>query len=461
MSLNRFSLMNSPSLVTGIPYLTNPPPYSLQPFQMPVTVKVSRRVRRRQRPARNRTRTRRPRSSTRSRPHSLIPAVVPTSCHKLAGHVARYIDSLFSDHLCDALELPVSGFSHRYTPFSMSSRGTLTAGSTITNAFLGFNPYHSVFGDIRFAKSNSSAAEIVVYVPSVFINTGTNTNGACPSGGAQEGVSLNGRWASSAAEPYEADVRIHGVRVRINYFGTELNKGGLISAIHNPMNKSILYQDEANNTADTNGSLSSLTAPSSIQYATDMAQTAHLGDSFEFVWRPENLDFKNVQNFYGTTGAHATAASGNAVMDARRILPDNEEATASCPAGWVGGVLIQPATATANTAIPYQFDIEVIGDFRVSKMDSASAGNIAYPVVAGTKTPIEDPVLTAHARNALAHLHAARSARVTHPKTKNLAIPGYIRKDFTSVKNTVENSAASAFVEALGKRVVGAFGAAA
>ncbi len=385
---------------------------------------------------------------------AILPAI-PLSYHRLAGNVARYIESLFRDRLCDALELPTMGFTHRYMPMSYSTRFSLTAGTTIANAAVGMNPYHAVFGTVDYDKPNSAAGEINVFVPTLFTNTSANTNGSIPNGAEQAGVVLNGQFSSTSAEPYEADVRVHGVRFRINYYGTELNKGGLIYAIHNSANKSLLCQFETDNSAATNGSLSSWTNVLSLSNATDLCQTANLSDSFEFVWRPQHLNFERVQSHYAAIGAHATVASGNTELAAHDILPTVTDITRPCPRGWVTGFVIVPATATAATAIPYSVDVEMICDVRLSRMDSATAANVGYSVLTGVKTPVEDPVLTAHCHNALAHLHASRQARAIPSRQRNLSVspPSGL---MSQVKRMGE-SALEGAAENLGSRLAAAF----
>lgn len=398
-------------------------------------------------------------TSSRRMGGAVIPRTPPLSHHRLARDVARYIDSLFRDVLCDELELPAPGFTHRYTPYSLSGRLSLTAGTTIANTMVAVNPYHMLWPNVDYDKPNSAAAEINVIVPTVFTNASTNTNGAIPNGAEQTAVTLNGMMSASSTEPWEADVRVHGIRFRVNYFGTELNKGGLIYAIHNSGHKSLLCQFETNNTAATNGSLSSWTAVNALSQATDLCQTANMGDSFEFVWRPQDLHFHTVKSHYPAVGAHATAASGNTEISAQNVLPTTTDATRPCPNGWVTGFLIAPATATAATAVPYSVDIEWIGDVRMAKMDSATAANVGYNQITGTKTPHEDPVLIAHAHNALSYVHAARQARAIPSRQQNLAVKAgsFVTKEFKSLSASALTGAA----ESLGSRMFGGIAAAA
>ncbi len=390
---------------------------------------------------------------------AVIPRAPPLSYHRLASNVARYIDSLFRDVLCDELELPAMGFTHRYAPYSLSGRFSLTAGTTIANTAVGMNPYHALWPNVDYDKPNSAAAEINVFVPTLFTNASTNTNGAIPDGAAQSGVVLNGQFSASATEPWEADVRVHGVRFRVNYFGTELNKGGLIYAIHNSSHKSLLNQFESDNTAATNGSLSSWTSVNALSQATDMTQTANMGDSFEFVWRPQDLNFHTVKSHYPAVGAHATVAAGNTEISAHDVLPSTTDITRSCPLGWVTGFLIAPATATAATAVPYSVDVEWIGDVRMAKMDSATASNVGYNQITGVKTPHEDPILTAHLHNALAHVHAARQARAIPSRQQNLAIKAtsFLGKEMKSLGSSALAGAAESF----GSKMLGSLAAAA
>lgn len=371
-------------------------------------------------------------NSRRRRPRrqATLSLSVPTSYSPLAAHCFRYIESLFSDRLLSGVCLPAFGYTRRSTPFEISTRTPLIAGTTNLNAAVAVNPYHSIFESVSWEKPNTAAAEIVNWCYTAFHNAGTYTNGAIPNGADQVGVGLSGQIVPTTAEPMEGSVRIHGIKFRLEYFGTELNKGGLIYAIHNPEQKALLHQYEANNTTNTNGTLSSMSNVDAATYDTETVAVKHIGDSFEFVWRPQSLDFKNVQSFYPAIGAHATAVAGNPLLESRGILGAAEDQTMVAPLGWTTGFILRPATATADTALPYMCDITIIGDYRVNKMDSAAAPqNVSFPTILGTERHLEDPALQAHLHNALSHVHTQRAMNANSSRSKNLSVsrPGFMQ----------------------------------
>ncbi len=340
----------------------------------------------------------------------------------LASHVAQYIRSLREDTLPPSIRLPSFGYSSGYTRRRTFFRSQLTAGAAVEASCL-VNPYIAAFTDHQYREVYTAGTPAVLgsnYVPGVLINSSTTPSGSLPTDSSFTALSpTGGVLPTTGAVGYNAYVRVRGVHIRVLYTGTELNMGGEIIAFHN----SGEFPLAINKAAAADGSASwtqPFTTNAEIQASAELASVHRLGRSFEFVWRPRSVDFKNVQSFVGTAENNGTVAQSNTYVAPSGYLP-NTIVPGAAPKGWLTGFKILPASGTAATSLNYM--VEVMVDADVSVYSSRSSGEaLGGTYLPSTEIPQSHPLLESAITNALSSLHATRSAKSIPHNQSNLAI---------------------------------------
>lgn len=333
----------------------------------------------------------------------------------LPPDVLRYIRSLFDDVLLMDINLPSFNYLGGHSQFSYRAMFQLTAGTSLTSGVI-FNPYMLWTNQMAVDRVTNNAT-VVTYAPTCLTTAAATANGQVFSAN-QTAVACSGYYPTDASTAYAGYVRCLGVRCRVTYTGTELNKGGEIIVLHNPQHMGLAAYNEG---ATSSGAscVSMVPEPSVNLTRFDDAVSVHrIGDAFSFVWRPNTLEFKDVRSCLPI--AEATLASinqANQEVVTDGYLMTTDAAYAQSERGWVGGFVLLPAAGTTATALPYWCELEVVYDINLHTTEGGN-GTACFRSV---RSAHSDPVTQAHIQNALAHVHHRRSIHSVPIEAKSLA----------------------------------------
>jgi hypothetical protein len=316
--------------------------------------------------------------------------------------VDRYIRSLYTHELIEGLQLPAShtrAYSHvacncTYVPIT----GTTNATTTIFNMYA--MPIAQTFVNYEY---NNGGVAFTGSVPSIMSSDTASVSGWPESTAANtfELIQMNSTVGVNASNYM---IRPHGVEVDIEYTGTELNMGGLLTVFHGGAQCSLLTQGSA----AAGGFDWSLNTGELLTDPTKYTRV-RIGSRARFVLRPVDPQFKLFRSVYrneieaGVLGLRVD----NSQIACEGVLPYYDGGNGHnqlTPYGWTTGFRIEPAAGAAGGAAQYVVTLRWVGDisqYGISANIQPSAGGM--PVT----TPITHPLAEAKLANHLANHHAA------------------------------------------------------
>jgi len=332
----------------------------------------------------------------------------------------------------------------------------LQAGLTTNSTFL-CNPYLAFAQYMKYQTQTSTVpTPNMSFIPSFMIN-GTASVAGVPYGDGSSAntvtpLQLSGPLVIGAgAQYYSGLVRVHGVEIDIEYTGTELNKGGILSVIHGANNWSCCTQyNTLGNTQASFGSLQSTVLPGNDDFST----AGRIGGRVRFVLRPTDPSFFEIRETY-FSGMSENSALGNSeemccpAADSAGVLPiDGIGAGPSAstpsfraPHGWTLGFSIIPAVATAGATLNYVLRVRVVTDELVVQQTANPSSFSGTPSHVARANPLEE----AHIRNALSAHHLA-AAQGMYKEVLAKSEHGLV----TSVESAAKGAAMEMGAKALG-----------
>ncbi len=336
--------------------------------------------------------------------------------------ISRYIASVRDDYLEPGLHLPSNNYTGPYSTRTYKQRVQLQLANT-ANLHASFicNPYMLWMDNFIYEK-DVAGADTLVTIPTAYVNTTASTSPGLPTATAPAGgsgitaVTMQGAIVNGTATKYSGWVRCHGVKMKIYYAGTFNNRGGTLACVTNPQQVALAMQYEAGTAANQPATV--FANAGEIEDSPDVSQLVTIGDQFEFVWRPRNLDFVHIDGFKSLDLAPVAASnSGNPAVD--EYLPAESNGAPVAEKGWVCGFNLSPAAGTLATTSNYWLEVEACYDLHIMKSSDAVAGITAIPA---DTVGHQDPIATARAHNALAALHYSRQHSAHVPQRTNLGI---------------------------------------
>lgn len=350
--------------------------------------------------------------------------------------VRKYVHSLRTDSLASGLRLPSPGFLGSFAPVRMVQRYTPVVGTSTANGFSAIlNPWLAAFSSFQFQYENAGVISTSSDLGALMTNSATTAT-VFPNGTAFTNLVLNGSTGTSSTQPARANIRVLGAKFAITYTGANQTKGGTVYAVHNPDQVSMVTRNNGSSAAFSSG-------PTLAQLASlNQGVSVHrMGDSFEYVWRPTDLEFKSVNSFVPLTQtAIATLSADPEALG--KYIPDSTNQGTAVDAGWCTGFVVVPASATAGAAAPYIVTVEVEAELTFNYTDGTSNYISVFPT---TQQSYSHPTAHAVAANALAHTHQIRRTHTAHTSAINLA-----EESYNYVKSGVSDAVKEAGVEALG-----------
>jgi hypothetical protein len=371
--------------------------------------------------------------SARLQPYAFVPS-----------NIKRYIHSLLEDKLLGDVDLPGSNYFGGHMRQSYRTFFQLACGTqNVTGVVL--NPYFMWTDQIIIERLVSNAT-VNTFAKTCYTPSTATSNGQIFDVSNYASASCAGCWATTSGTSYSGHVRPHGIRFRITYTGTELAKGGELVAWHNPQHVGLVNYNEAI-TAAASCVQPAAEGAFSTTRLDDAVSIHRMGDSFEFVWRPNSLDFKSVHsNFTLEDASVAGMSQANSAVVTEGILGSPDNLYATCDKGYVTGFALAPGTSVTGALAPYYVEIECVYDL---SLHYAEGGN---GLLANRATDItySHPVHAAMVQNALAYVHKQRSTHQIPINATSLSL--------TSVEKTAgafARKAATGAVEALGEKLMG------
>lgn len=363
-----------------------------------------------------------------------------------------YCQSVTHDVLVPTIGLPSRNHAGPVMAYSVkSSFGLNAANHSSLVATVVANPYLAMFEDFNYEKLNAAAAEIAMTMPTVFTNTTASGQGIPVSPNITQ-ISATQMIGTSHTTAYTGRCRCTGMKFRITYLGPWTNKGGELLLFTNPDNISLACQLDSTTTAGQTFNSAFLTNAELDQSST-MVTRVPIGDVFEFVWRPRNVDFYDYKTNYpnNTALAGTTAVPNSLIAD---YLPQTEIANAVVTQGWVTGFQLRPAAGTAATALPYRCEIEAFYEATVNFLEYDPSGQTVAGRAYYTPTHVvsQNSAASDKIANHLASTHHARQHNVfAHGHNLSLA------KTAEKAGSAVVRSAAAGLAEAAGARIAALF----
>jgi hypothetical protein len=395
--------------------------------------------------SRSRARNRAPRRSRAAAPSmAVVPRIPQQMSSGIDTESMQYIDSVLSDRFVSGLHLPSPRYNGPYQKIRIVGRfqGVLGTSAGSQSFAWVINPY-LMWADALQADVWASTSSVQQDWPTVCTSTSTSVNNGLPqavSTGTATKQVLDGMLTTTTDNIYNAWVRCLGVKQRVIYTGTWNNQGGEIFAIHNAPSMPLMSY----NATDAVGSAHNVDTPfPNQQQLTQFNQGCSIHallDTFEFNWRPHDVDFVNVTNWLSADQGPAT---GNANNQFPYRIADYLANTAAsighglgqCPYGWqTGGVLVMPSGSIygASTGIPYWVEVEAELDVNLVRANvnaSTATGSSATP---GTRVAHCNPIATAHIHNALAATHKSRMTMNHSVTDKSLPVVNRIEKSLAT-----------------------------
>lgn len=348
-----------------------------------------------------------------------------SSMKRVVDDSVRYAQSIINDELTSHCLIP-SQMPRAYAAQRYNFRTQLSSGATSRCASCIVNPY-LLFTTNLLWNNTHNGAEYFQYCPTAMVNAINTPAYNWPSGTPVNIMNTPlfaaGQFPTAGADGYGGYVRVQGVRFRITYTGTELNKGGIIHVFHNPEHASALMPDSSI-VASGENFISTTTTLASLEANASGVSSHYIGDSFEWVWRPSHTEFVDVTSVLDAPLASVAAGDfENSLIYSQGYFPDDKSSGNSCPLGWCAGFMLIPAAGTPATALDYYLEIEALLDVNLHQVDG-SAGKPTATVVQPTRYSHSAPQKQALVHNVLGAVHLARSSHIIPPGAKKLAVKG-------------------------------------
>jgi len=362
--------------------------------------------------------------------------------------VHRLIQSILSDRLISDVHLPAFGNTQPYTRFTNTIRGTLVAGAASESSVV-INPWLLWTNQIRVERCNAGT-NVAQYLPTALMNGTATPSGYLPEGATNMYTVLtaSNRWITDATTAYDARVRPIGIRIRVYYTGTDLNKGGTIYAFHNSLESSLLCSEDSDVTAGSDSAFKScVNSNTQLAAMTNRVSIHRMGDEFEFIWRPPTFEFNELTTYLPfpetTTLTQANPdlhALGYMAPEAGTSLVNQR-----CHRGWTTGfkIVYPPGVVAAGTTAPYNFEIDAVYDLNLDYIQTTGTYGNGQAATNSTLRSVHNPVAEAAIHNAVSILAHHRCTNVRASKSDNLGVQGAL---YNTAMSTIEG-AASAFGE--------------
>ncbi len=336
------------------------------------------------------------------------------------------------------LRLPSPDYMGGVMPVRLTTRFTPTIGTATSNGFAFVcNPY--LLATSQFSYGTEGAGVVTnLSIPIGFTTSATSTT-AIPDGTAGQATTVifQGAVATSVSNPANLICRVTGVQYKIDYIGSNQNKGAVLYAIVNPDERSLICRTVGSANPWTSG----FATPAALATLNQNVSVHRLGDSFRFCWRPADLSFKKLSTYVDLP---ATALAGLTLEppELSQYLPlSTNQTTPASVSGWCSGFVCVPAVSTAATAANYIVTVDVELELSLAYSDGASAGVAPFPA---SRPCVSHPAAHAVAANALAATHQMRREHTPHISASSLAHEAY-----TGAKSMATSAAKEAAVEGL------------
>jgi len=395
-------------------------------------------------------RSNRPRSHrASSRPH-------PYSRPKRSQNdsATTYIQSCYADVLVPSFGLPSPNYSGPVAAQTLKGSFRLSQGTVNSLGYIStvLNPTLLPFTTLQYEKlAGGTMANCAV--PTMYTNSTNMDYTGLPyqdnSTANQTQLFLAGQQSSSGATQYTGKTRCLGIKFRLTYLGTVLDRGGEVVIFDNPQNIALACQCDDSATGGGFRFRTAFNSSAEIDAAYNMVTRIPLDHVVEWVWRPTDLDFKDVSTLVADLASNVAGSTTGSVA-AVPYLPSAETPNATTSMGWVAGFQVRPAKALTSTVSNYRLDIESYHESLFCVLDqSISSVTAASVITPPTHSVSKDSIRSDKISNALAHVHASR--RGTNFTGKNLKIP------YKGMLGGIVKEGASALMNAAAERAVAAF----
>lgn len=328
---------------------------------------------------------------------------------------AEYVQSLHSDVLIPTYGLPSPNYAGPVTARSFRATYQLVAANhaSLASTFV-MNPYLVAWTQFAYEKL-AGGANAACLVPTSFANNATANHSGIPVSSSAvdhiDRISFTSQNATNHNTAYTGKVRVLGVKYRLTYTGTWNNRGGELLIFTNPDQLSLICQEDAAATGGADRFLSGFNTGLEIDNAVNMVTRVPIGDTFEWVWRPTDLQFRDYDTYVPDI-VPAVAATSAGSITALKYLPSTENPNSVTPMGWTSGFQLRPATGTVAQNLPYRCDIEVMIEQTSYLLEvNAASGTVALgtPLYNPSHHVAADSASHDKITNALARTHAART----------------------------------------------------
>ncbi len=361
-----------------------------------------------------------------------------------------YIQSCYADVLVPSFGLPSPNYSGPVTAMTLRGSYRLKAGLAGSNGYstVVLNPSLLPFTQFSYEKlANGAMTDCAV--PTIFMNSqSVNHTGIPVQDDAVNNISalsMSGQSVTTSTH-YTGKTRCLGIKFRLTYTGTLLDRGGEVVIFDNPTGMSFLCQSDNATTAAGFRFRSAFNSSDEIDIAYHAITRLPLDNVVEWVWRPTDLEFKDFSTRVADI-ASTVAGSSIGTALAAPYLPSMDCPNACTSLGWTCGFQIRPGKALTNADANYRLEIESVHEALFSVLDSSVAGSTAGGVTWPTthhvsrNSPQSDRI-----SNSLSVVHSAR--RRTNFSGKSLRIP------YKGTLSSLVKSGADALMNAAAERAV-------
>lgn len=336
--------------------------------------------------------------------------------------------SLYQDTLMH-INPPSASYEGGYSMQERSLRHIPVAGAAASvmanTCSYTVNPWYSAFNFFSYEKMIGSVLS-VANIPILFANNGLS-NTVVPTPLNQINLNfLQYRDTLAGSGKYSGHVRVIGVEVDIEYTGTLLNSGGMVTIYHGAGKNSGVIS----NTVTGTGWGPAFTTFSLMAQDTTRTTQVRFDKRCKFVWRPGHHDFMPVKSYrecslhYAAAAALADDFNQSAVGDilAPDITPHHPVDT---PWGLHFNVTLAQAVA-AGTDMPLIVRMRAITHESLT-YDAAGTVDLGYPLTLPTHHAIANtPKLDAY-RTALSNVHNLRSKVKAVDNQRPLSVLGGLK----------------------------------
>lgn len=340
---------------------------------------------------------------------------VSTSTSK-TNPIASFIRSLHNDVLINA-HLP-STKSNNYASVTRTLSFVPVAGTGPAASLCSFavNPWLVPVGNLSWNQVLAGAI-VNPSLAAAFTNTGACATPFPLTVAGQSILKFTETPVDSTAfTNFAGRIRVIGVRVRIDYTGTVANEGGTLTIYHGGGRDASIYSRSIAAPYWGTPFTTSTTLTNSATFVT----TSRMGARSEFVWRPREYEFNNVETFLSDEVVVASVGlttSGPDILN--KYFGDEYADNNGAESGWAFGFTLSNAVAVAaGVAMPYLVNVDIITHEDTWQCGSAILPNVAFR--RGDTPSYRNTLLADSVANHLAKVH---STRARNPMPTNIGKP--------------------------------------